>query len=112
MTTDSLAPRSPPWQTPAGAPILERLAGGDAAVGASWPSRSPWHSRQSERLAILEQASLISKSRRGPATHMRITATPLQNADTWLNEYRRHWEANLDSLDASLTRLQSQEKPS
>ena len=53
--------------------------------------------------------SFINASRdNGPES--RITATPLKNADTWLNEYRRHWEANLDSLDAYLTRLQSQEK--
>jgi hypothetical protein len=36
----------------------------------------------------------------------------LKNATSWLNEYRRHWEANLESLDNYLTRIQQKENPS
>lgn len=30
---------------------------------------------------------------------------------TWLEEYRRHWEANLDSLDAYITNIQGKDTP-
>ena len=55
---------------------------------------------------ILERAGLVAKSREGQRKYCRITATPLRSATTWLDDYRRHWEANLDSLDAYLTRVQ------
>ena len=90
--------------------IVTRLAVGDATVGELAEPFDMTLPAISKHLAVLERAGLISKSRHGQRRTCRITATPLQNADTWLNEYRRHWEANLDSLDAYLTRLQSQEK--
>ena len=55
---------------------------------------------------MLERAGLIAKDRDGQRRNCRITATPLKSATSWLEEYRRHWEANLDSLDAYLTRIQ------
>ena len=60
----------------------------------------------SKHLSVLERAGLIAKDRDGQRRNCRITATPLKSATSWLEEYRRHWEANLDSLDAYLTRLQ------
>jgi hypothetical protein len=33
----------------------------------------------------------------------------LKNANAWLDDYRRHWEANLDQLDAYLTSIQKEQ---
>ena len=90
--------------------ILERLAHGDATVGELAEPFRMTMPAISKHLSVLERAGLITKSRDGQRRNCRITATPLKNATSWLNEYRRHWEANRESLDAYLTRIQEQEK--
>jgi len=90
--------------------ILERLAHGDATVGELAEPFRMTMPAISKHLSVLERAGLITKSRDGQRRNCRITATPLKNATSWLNEYRRHWEANLQNLDAYLTRIQEQEK--
>ena len=90
--------------------ILERLAHGDATVGELAEPFAMTLPAISKHLSVLERAGLIVKSRDGQRRHCRITATPLKNATAWLDDYRRHWEANLDSLDTYLSHLQNQEK--
>jgi DNA-binding transcriptional ArsR family regulator len=92
--------------------ILERLAQGDATVGELAEPFRMTMPAISKHLSVLERAGLITKSRDGQRRNCRITATPLKNATSWLNEYRRHWEANLESLDAYLTRIQKKENRS
>jgi len=92
--------------------ILERLAHGDATVGELAEPFRMTMPAISKHLSVLERAGLITKSRDGQRRNCRITATPLKNATSWLNEYRRHWEANLESLDAYLTRIQESENRS
>ncbi|MCW2803034.1 MAG: transcriptional regulator [Propionibacteriaceae bacterium] len=89
--------------------ILERLAAGDATVGELAAPFNITMPAISKHLSVLERAGLITKSVDGQRRNCRITATPLKNATSWLNEYRRHWEANLDSLDSYLARIQGQE---
>jgi len=86
--------------------LLERLAEGDATVGELAEPFDMSLPAISKHLAVLERAGLVAKSRDGQRRYCRITATPLRFATTWLDDYRRHWEANFDSLDAYLTRVQ------
>ena len=87
--------------------ILERLAQGDATVGELAEPFAMTLPAISKHVSVLERAGLVTKDRDGQRRHCRITATPLRSATSWLEEYRRHWEANLDSLDAYLTRIQN-----
>jgi DNA-binding transcriptional ArsR family regulator len=91
--------------------ILERLSGGEATVGELAEPFAMSLPAISKHLSVLERAGLVAKSRDGQRRYCRITATPLQGATAWLDEYRRHWEANLDQLDAYLTRIQTKESP-
>src|SRR5690349_15234337 len=86
--------------------ILERLADGDATVGELAEPFAMSLPAISKHLSVLERAGLVAKDRDGQRRNCRITATPLQSATSWLEEYRRHWEANLDNLDAYLSKLQ------
>ena len=88
--------------------ILERLADGDATVGELAEPFAMTLPAISKHLSVLERAGLVAKDRDGQRRHCRITATPLKSATSWLEEYRRHWEANLDNLDAYLNSLQQQ----
>lgn len=111
MISDTLSSTFAALADPTRRAILERLAEGDATVGELAEPFELTLPAISKHLAVLERAGLIAKDRDGTRRNCRITATPLKNATTWLAEYRRHWEANLDSLDAYLTHLQSTPTP-
>ncbi len=112
MTTDQLSSTFSALADPTRRAILARLATGDATVGELAEPFAMTMPAISKHLSVLERAGLIAKSRDGQRRNCRITASPLRNATQWLDEYRRHWEANLDSLDDYLTRIQQQEEPS
>ena len=106
MMDDSLSTTFAALADPTRRAILERLARGDATVGELAEPFSMSLPAISKHLSVLERAGLVTKDRDGVRRHCRISATPLRSATTWLEEYRRFWEANLDSLDVYLTRIQ------
>jgi DNA-binding transcriptional ArsR family regulator len=111
MDTDPLSITFAALSDPTRRAILERLAAGDATVGELAEPFAMTLPAISKHLSVLERAGLVTKSRDGQRRYCRITATPLKNATAWLDEYRRHWEANLDQLDAYLTRIQKEQQP-
>jgi DNA-binding transcriptional ArsR family regulator len=89
--------------------ILARLAQGDAKVGdlaAPFPVSQPAISRH---LKVLEQAGLISRSRRATARLSHLEAEPLRAASDWLARYRAFWVESHQRLDALLARLQTEQ---
>ena len=90
--------------------ILARLAEGEASV---MELAEPFDVSQpaiSKHLQVLERAGLISRSRDGQRRPCRIEAAPLAEANGWLEEYRRIWEANFGRLDALLDEMKAKEK--
>ena len=86
--------------------ILARLADGDLPVGdlaAPFPMSQPAISRH---LKVLEQAGLITRSRKATARLSHLDAEPLKEATVWLAAYRAYWEESYDRLDTLLTSLQ------
>jgi DNA-binding transcriptional ArsR family regulator len=68
--------------------ILARLADGDLAVrdvAAPFPMSQPAISRH---LKVLEDAGLISRSRRATARLSHLEAEPLRDATAWLARYQ------------------------
>jgi hypothetical protein len=61
---------------------------------------------------VLERAGLVRRSRCGRVHSLKLEARPLQQAQAWLEEYRRFWEENLDRLGDYLNELQAKEKKS
>jgi DNA-binding transcriptional ArsR family regulator len=85
--------------------ILKRLAASEASV---LELARPFKMSQpaiSKHLRVLERAGLISRGRDGQRRPCRIEAKPLAEADAWLEEYRRIWEANFQRLDTLLEEL-------
>jgi DNA-binding transcriptional ArsR family regulator len=78
--------------------ILARLSSGDATVGELAEPFDMSLPAISKHLTVLEKAGLVTKSRDGQRRHCRISVAPLQDATSWLELYRRHWEQQLDSL--------------
>lgn len=55
-----------------------------------------------KHLKVLERAGLITKSRDAQFRPCRLNATPLRDANDWMEQYRVYWEESLDRLDAYL----------
>jgi len=82
--------------------ILARLALGDATVGEiaePFPISGPAISRH---LKVLEEAELITRTRRSQQFVCRLNPQGLRSAQEWLDAYRAFWTSAFDRLDAHL----------
>lgn len=87
--------------------ILTRLAtGGDATVAELTGPFAMSQPAISKHLKVLENAGLISRTRRATARLSHLEAEPLRHATDWLAEYRQFWEASHERLDELLAELQ------
>jgi DNA-binding transcriptional ArsR family regulator len=87
--------------------ILARLADGEATVT---DLARPFRMSQpavSKHLKVLEKAGLITRGRDAQRRPCRIAPRPLAEANTWLERYRRIWEANFRRLDDLLDELKA-----
>src|SRR5207253_8654621 len=92
--------------------ILSRLAFGEISV---MELAKPFAMSQpaiSKHLKVLERAGLISRGRDAQRRPCRIEAKPLAEADEWLENYRKLWEANFQRLDDLLDELKTQQRKS
>ena len=64
----------------------------------------------SKHLKVLERAGMISRGRDAQRRPCRIEAKPLGEANAWLENYRKSWEASFQRLDALLDEMKTQEK--
>ena len=78
--------------------ILENLSRGDQCVTALARPHRMSLPAISKHLRVLEHAGLICRRRDGRIHHLKLDAKPMQEAARWIEEYRRFWEGNLDSL--------------
>ena len=88
--------------------ILARLTEGDATVA---ELAAPFRVSQpaiSRHLKVLEQAGLISRTRRATARLSHLEAEPLKEATVWLAGYRNFWEESYERLDELLVALQQE----
>jgi DNA-binding transcriptional ArsR family regulator len=85
--------------------ILTRLASGEASV---LELAAPFAMSQpaiSKHLKVLERAGLISRGRDAQRRPCKLEAAPLEEANTWLEHYRQHWEQSFSQLDGLLEEL-------
>jgi DNA-binding transcriptional ArsR family regulator len=89
--------------------ILEHLAQGDRCVTDLARPYAMSLPAVSKHLRVLEKAGLIRRRRRGRVHSLKLEAAPMQQAQAWIEEYRKFWEANFDRLDEYLKQLQRKE---
>jgi DNA-binding transcriptional ArsR family regulator len=63
----------------------------------------------SKHLIVLEKAGLVKRHRQGRVHSLALEAKPMEEAQAWLDRYRRFWEGNLDQLEKYLDKLQTEE---
>ena len=78
--------------------IVTRLTQGECSVtelGAPFEVSAP---AISKHLAVLQRCGLIERSKTGRVHYCRLTAEPLAQAETWIEEQRSFWQRQLDAL--------------
>jgi len=88
--------------------ILARLTQGEASVAEIAAPFTVSQPAISRHLKVLEEAGLISRSRKATARLSHLEAGPLREATEWLSGYREFWDESYDRLDALLAALQHQ----
>jgi len=63
----------------------------------------------SKHLKVLERAGLISKGLDRQRRPRRIEATPLKEANEWLEKYREFWEVRYEKLDDLLEEMRAEQ---
>jgi DNA-binding transcriptional ArsR family regulator len=107
MSSDALSSTLFALADPTRRGLLARLAYGDATVSALADPYDMSLAAVSKHLKVLEGAGLISRSRDAQWRPCHLEAAPLEAVSAWLEEYRRFWDRNLDSLGAYLKTMQS-----
>jgi DNA-binding transcriptional ArsR family regulator len=78
--------------------ILARLATGDASVTELARPYDMSLAAVSKHLKVLESAGLVSRGKEAQWRPCHLEARPLEAVSAWVENYRRFWEQNLDSL--------------
>ena len=92
--------------------ILTRLADGEATVAELAAPFAMSQPAISKHLKVLENAGLVSRSRRATARLSRLEAGPLREVTTWLARYQRFWDESHERLDDLLAALQAGQEES
>ena len=90
--------------------MLARLANGDASVTELAEPYDMSMAAISKHLKVLEGAGLVSRGKDAQWRPCHLEAKPLAAAQGWIEEYRRFWERNLDSLGDYLKTMQTQSR--
>ena len=88
--------------------ILARLALGETSVNEIAKPFAMSLPAVSKHLKVLEGAGLITRGRDAQWRPCKLEAGPLKDAASWIENYRKFWEASLDRLEDYLNRLQSE----
>ncbi len=86
--------------------ILSRLVEGERTVAELAAPFAISQPAVSKHLRVLEDAGLITRSRRATARLSHLRAGPLREATAWLAGYRQYWEQSFERLDGLLAGLQ------
>jgi DNA-binding transcriptional ArsR family regulator len=85
--------------------ILARLAMGETTVSELAEPFVMSMPAVSKHLKVLERAGLIARGREAQWRPCRLKASPLKEAASWIEEYRRFWTPYIDALERHLDRM-------
>ncbi len=85
--------------------ILARLALGETSVTELAQPFEMSMPAVSKHLKVLERAGLIARGREAQWRPCRLDAGPLQQASSWIANYRRFWSGHIDALERHLDRM-------
>jgi len=80
--------------------ILERLASGPATIGELARPFDLTLNGVKKHVGILEAVDLVITAKVGRSRECRLGPAQLENATSWIADYRRAWERRLDRFGA------------
>jgi DNA-binding transcriptional ArsR family regulator len=90
--------------------MLASLALGDKSIGELAAPYQMSFAGASKHVKVLEDAGLLSRRRAGRAHICTLEAERLGQAERWLRQWERFWNARLDRLEALVERDKEEEK--
>jgi len=90
--------------------LVETLRDGELPVNELVERVHIQQSGVSRHLAILARAGFVNVRPEGQKRFYSLRQEPFQELDTWVMQFRAHWEAKLDRLGAALERRNRQKK--
>ena len=90
--------------------LLAQLAKGEERVTELARPHAMSLAAVSKHLIVLEKAGLVKRRRDGRVQSMALDPRPMQEAQAWLERYRKFWEGNLDNFEKYLEKLQTDER--
>ena len=90
--------------------ILARLALGETNVSEIAEPFAMSMPAVSKHLKVLERAGLIARGREAQWRPCRLNASPLKEAASWIEEYRRFWTPFINALERHLGRMKLSEE--
>jgi len=110
MSTDTLSSTFAALADPTRRAILARLSEGEATVNELAAPFDISLPAVSKHLKVLEKAGLITRGREAQWRPCQLNAGPLQDAATWIDQYRHIWEGRFDRLDDYLQELKNKQQ--
>ena len=98
MATDPLSLTFSALADPTRRAILARLALGETSVQELAEPFDMSLPAVSKHLRVLEDAGLLKRRRFGREHHLELEPAPMQQAQIWIEQYRKFWEGSLDRL--------------
>jgi DNA-binding transcriptional ArsR family regulator len=90
--------------------MLANLALGEKSIGELAEPFSMSFAGASKHVKVLEDAGLIARRKVGRTHFISIDAKPLEEAERWIRQWEKFWNARLDRLEALIERDNSKEK--
>jgi DNA-binding transcriptional ArsR family regulator len=110
MSIDRLSATFSALADPTRRAILARLSLGETSVAELAAPFDMSPPAVTKHLKVLQRAGLITQGRQAQWRPCKLEAAPLQEAASFIDQYRQHWEQSFDRLDNYLQQLQVQEK--
>lgn len=107
MSTDPLSVTFQALADPTRRAILARLSLGEASVSDLAEPFDISLPAISRHLKVLEHAGLIARTREAQWRPCQLNAKPLAAAASWIDDYRRFWDASFDRMEDYLAELQA-----
>jgi len=82
--------------------MLVALRGGERSIGDLAAPHAMTFAGAAKHIGVLERAGLIERRKAGRQQLCRLKAERFAEAEAWLTEWRRFWNARLDALEAML----------
>ena len=82
--------------------MLASLALGEKSIGELAEPYDMSFAGASKHVKVLEEAGLLSRRKAGRSHICTLESAPLAEAERWLSQWERFWNAQLDRLEAAI----------